>query len=684
MPADRHLNTVLQLFQDVHDDAKTSQILGSTRSLLTTLSNPLNISVLTSQFLTAPAIWQRQDGLLTCVRVISIYNTAAIRVRDSELENATRRVPPQGGGLSSNEWTRSVAKGADDRSSRWQHLLVLTGVLIGMEGDDRRSLSRGLRNTLEQAVVTAVNLALVRPMQDGPIGAASIVLALNYALPLLSDYHKSLVNCDALLPIAVWSITSEHGFQDLAILGPIDADIRQTGGSLHWSPSSPSFQLLSAMEARPLMGIMGPLARLTGYTVQQARDPRIVLEALDSLMSFTHKTLDRWQANRFSEIESLEERVSLGPETLQITWPALWQFLKKALCSVVVVLQAIVSRSLLEPHLRSDAVAPSIAAKTLHALRDLFFISSRPGNGDFPEYLFTYLTSLDIIARYPVACTTLLAETVPPISSAVSRSCLRRTLDLFHLNVSEHLPLIMPPEMCDTLIVQPATVYISYTGPHSPHMVELFEAAHSAILSVLACLHNSAMAVNIIPFYVDNLFSSFPSRISTRQFCLAFKTVTQIVSPPHPISATHPNLSETLLEMVHFRAMNANTLPLPPPPDLILQADTPPSLEPMSEQSSLVLTLIDSLPFLPLPLVEDWLTLTAQALDRIQDPILREPVKKRFWNVLVSGEMDVERAAIGVAWWGTKGGRELVLGLRPPEQIMMSGAIVDEARSSRL
>ena len=45
----------------------------------------------------------------------------------------------------------------------------------------------------------------------------------------------------------------------------------------------------------------------------------------------------------------------------------------------------------------------------------------------------------------------------------------------------------------------------------------------------------------------------------------------------------------------------------------------------------------------------------------ISDPSLREPVKRRLWDVLVSGELDVDRAAIGVAWWGTKGGRELVL-----------------------
>lgn len=85
----------------------------------------------------------------------------------------------------------------------------------------------------------------------------------------------------------------------------------------------------------------------------------------------------------------------------------------------------------------------------------------------------------------------------------------------------------------------------------------------------------------------------------------------------------------------------------------------------------------------PLPLVDDWLTIAAESLNKIANPRLREPVKRRFWDLLVSGEMDVERAAIGVAWWGTKGGRELVLS-GASEAPMMSGAIIHDGESSRL
>ncbi len=163
MSIDRLLTTVLQLFQDVHDDARTDQIYGSTAALLTNLSNPLNLSLLTSQLLTAPAIWGRRDGMRTCYRIISIYNTAAIHVRRNELERANPKpkitindnnnTPPQrtGSNLSSDAWAAAVLKGADDQSGRWQHLLVFSGVLLGMESGNRNSLSRGMRNTVERA-----------------------------------------------------------------------------------------------------------------------------------------------------------------------------------------------------------------------------------------------------------------------------------------------------------------------------------------------------------------------------------------------------------------------------------------------------------------------------------------------------------------------------------------------------
>lgn len=670
MSIDRLLTTVLRLYQDVHDDARTEQIYGSTAALLTNLSNPLNLSLLTSQLLTAPAIWGRRDGMRTCYRIISIYNTAAIHVRRNELENAKNKGPQRaGGGLGSDAWAAAVLKGADDQSGRWQHLLVFTGVLMGMESGNRHSLSSSMRATVERAVVTATNLALQIREPEPPAPSAPVALALNFVFPLLSESSRWGIDCDALIPVATRAMLGGECLQDSIFLGSIDLDVRQSEHKFMWAEDSPSFRHIAQLEQKPLVSGLGPLSRLLAHAVQHAHDSAVVLQLQDDLVAFTGRLLQHWQANKLSELEGSEEDIFLTPETLKTTWPALWQFLKKIMYGIVAVLQAVVARSLLDRHLKKHAMAPVVATKTLHTLRNLYFISSRNGSDAFQVYSFTYLTSLDTLSRYADASAAFLSETKPS-SGSIPPHPLHRTLDLFYLNVAEHLPLHLPTPACDALIVQPAITYLTHATPLSPRMVELFESAHSAVLSVLSCPHNAPLTVEIAPFYAETLFSSFPAHISPRQFRLAFRTLMQILSPPFPPAQSHPELAETLLEMVRFRAVAPGlagrvVLPSTPAPggnpQQPQQQQQQQEEEPASEQSTLVLTLIDSLPFLQLAIFEDWMTLAAYAVNEIADARLREVAKRRFWDVLVSGEMDVERAAIGVAWWGTKGGREAVL-----------------------
>ncbi|KAM4057080.1 peroxin 8 [Hirsutella rhossiliensis] len=682
MPADRLLNTVLQRYQHVHGPVETDQIIGTTAHLLSRLSNPLNLGVLTSQLLTAPAIWHRQDGPRLSLRIVGIYRTAASRVRDNDTDDAKHKEPGHEGGLRCDEWARAVIKGADDRSRRWQHLLVLTGVLVGMEGDGRRSLSWSLRSALEQAIVTATNPALEHTAQDGLLASASLVTALNFAFPLLSDGNRSRINCSALLPIAVWAFTGDQGFCDGQFLKAIGNDTTENASHLLSYPAnSPAYRMLQELEKQPLMANIGPLSKLAGFAVQHARDSAAVLQAQDALLVFTGRVLSAWQRIALSGVDPDFEGTRMDLETLQTTWPHLWQVLRKLMFGSVAVLQAIVSRSLLDPNMLANGMAPGIAAKSLHVLRNLFFISSRNGNNAFQVYTFSYLTSLDVLSRDPATCQVFLRETRAADVIPFPASFLQRTLDLFHLNVAEHLPLALSASSCQNLIIEPAVAYLSHNGSLSPSGVELFESAHSAILSVLSCPQHSPLTIDITPFYIVKLFESFPHHISPRQFRVAFKTVMEIVSPPFPIAAMRPELSETLLEMLRCNIPTASTA-------LLGQNNSSSSQQedvPLSEQSALVMALVDSLPFLPLVLVEDWLGITAQMMKEIADPSLRGPVMKRFLDVLVNGEMDVERSTIGVAWWGTKGGREAVLLGSTREPTMMSGAIGGaNEKSSRL
>lgn len=723
--ADRLLTTTLRAYQEPHRPADVDRLYASTATLLSNLNNHLNISLLTSHLLTARAIWDQPSffvaatagadadagveanpngGLRTCLRILSVYNTAALHVQRHEAENAQLRwgQQPVGSGVRCDAWARAVAQGADDRSERWKHLLVLTGTLMGMESEDRRALSRGLRATLEQAVVTAANLALEdsnkRMVHTGELGSNAVMLAISFVFPVLSDHHKQMLNCNLVLPAAVRAMTGPEGFQDGDFLRSISAG-NVAGHETFYRASPSSFAQVQQLEAQPLPQNMGPLSRLAAFAVQHAADYRVVLESQERLLVFTAGLLERWRHCPFSSVDISTEAAVLPPDMIRGPWEMLWRLLKKIMYTVVATIQPIIGRCLLDPRLRNDATAPMVASKTLRTLRNLCFISSRQGADAFQVYVFTYLTSLDIITRYPDACVAFLKEaqpTAPGQPNSPALTPLDQALTLFYLNTAEHLPLSLPTPAADTLVLTLATAHLSAASSspavaHTSLTLHLYEAAHASILSVLSCPQHVSLTISVIPFYIDTLLDSFPARISPRQFRLAFKTVVQIASPPFPIAASHPHLAETLLDMLHFRAVIATTHPLPAEPGLaaannndnVMQGNQQQQPLPLvSEQTTLVLSLVDALPFLPLPIVEDWLTRTAEAMNAVADPALREVVRKRFWDVLVSGEMDVERAAIGVAWWGIGGGREMVLLAQaaPPkrsdgDKVRMSGAL---------
>lgn len=113
-------------------------------------------------------------------------------------------------------------------------------------------------------------------------------------------------------------------------------------------------------------------------------------------------------------------------------------------------------------------------------------------------------------------------------------------------------------------------------------------------------------------------------------------------------------LSSTLLELVRVRADEAS-IKSPPPCTATGNKESD-----ISDQAVMVLTLIDSLPFLHLTILDEWLSITAESLNLIMDEGMRNICQQRFWEVLSSGEMDVDHAAQCVTWWSTKGGRDMV------------------------
>ena len=307
-----------------------------------------------------------------------------------------------------------------------------------------------------------------------------------------------------------------------------------------------------------------------------------------------------------------------------------------------------------------------MAIQTLQILRNLYFISSRLGADAFSQYTFVFLTAIDISSQFPVQAEAFLHDIRPSSAGSIPQHPLDRCLDLYFLNTAEHFTTVLSPELNEELLVAAATPYLGLGSDQ--RLLEVFESAHSVMLAVLSAPQNSNLLAKHIHSYVDVLFRVFPQNLSARQFRMAVKTLIRMSSPPSLVSETQPLLPSTILELVRFRLETASPAvmqqnPGPPVPGPSDAKPTPTVFEqpPLSEHAVLVLTLTDALPFLPIDQLEDWLPVVAGSLSMIKDLDESHLCRRRFWDVLSNGEMDVDRAALCVAWWGTRGGRDMVL-----------------------
>ena len=663
-----------------------NRLLGSATSLLTVLSNPLNVTLLTSQLLIAPALWHGPSAVRTAFQLLGVFNTASIHLvqRDRGYSDGVPNTAPEG--LQIEKWVKSIVKGADDKSPRWRHLLVLGGVLIGFDKYGERNLPSELRHNLEAAVVTAANLALKDEQHNSEDALHVVGLVLAHIFDFLEEFQKSRLDHERLLPLLVDAIFfSRDGFQWGYFVGTMDADLLQvTGEKFLWSPKSSTYFQTQRIASSPLIGALGPLSRVVAYCVGAVSRIDAILQTADSLQRFSRSVSVQWQQNKLSEVDPAEESLFLHEDTLTKTIPTLWQLLKSALFSTVVVQSAIVGRLLSDrqiPHKQQ----PLLAIQTLHTLRNLYFITVRLGGQLFSQHTFVYTGAIDILSKYPTQAEVFLQDIRPDEFGQIPLHPYARLLDLFFLNTAENFTLELPLETNRDLLLGAAAAY-SGAG-HDTRLVDIFEAAHSVTLAVFSAPQNHSLTIATLPIYLNTLFRVFPISLSARQFRLAIKTCVQVAYAPGPVSAADPLLGPTIMELVFSRALTAPATPLPKLPRQQVAAIAEP---PMSEQSALVLTLIDTLPALSIAALEEWLPLVADAMNAIADEGLKISCRQRFWELLNNGELDVARAQLCVMWWTTRSGREMVLhGLRSGPQTeqrvtagdtyepLMSGALPD-------
>lgn len=560
-----------------------------------------------------------------------------------------------------------MIKGADDDSPRWRHLLLLGAVLWGSETQQQGHLSSALRTKIELALVAASNLALQEDDSENPNCRYSIVFVLNHTMGMLSDLHRTQLNYDLFLPLAIdAAFFSREGLEHGYWLGMIDSDVRQTiGQRFTWSQKSQTFIRVKGMKSKVLLSTLGALSRLIAHAVEFATDSSLILGAMERLTEFSRNLSVSWRQNKLSEIDALEENEFLDTEALQAIRTTLWPMLKEIMFALVIIARAALGRVLVDPVLASNVNAPLLAMQCLHILRNIHFVSARQGIFSNAQYKFVNYTAIDILAQFQQPAEEFLYAIRSLDIGRIPQHPLDRNLDQFFMDTSEHFTLHISPAANQDLLLATATPYLAARG--RTQLKHLYEAAHSVALAVFAAPQNTALAVARAPFYLDSLLSSFPDTLSPRQFRVAVKSVMRVTAPPSPIADVQPMLQSIVLELLHDRACQGATTPLSQ------HGGTQPS-----ERTSFVLAMIDSLSSLPIVTLEEWLPIISDLIHKSADPEQVSTCQKRFWEVLSSGEMDVQRAALCVAWWNSRGGRESLLYNELPDdsdQYMMSGAL---------
>lgn len=333
------------------------RLLPTATSFLSVLGNPLNLSLLSSQLLCTPALWDGPVDLQACRKILSIFNTAAIAVLHNDNTDEPRPAYGRNRKIEREAWVKAVVEGADDKSPRWRHMLLLGGILLGFEGQNRQGLPWNIRTKLESALATAAQLALEEIQTENGIDGYCITMVLNYTFELLSDTERAKIDYDLLLPVMVRStFLSGEGLEGGYFLGAIDKDVVEVPGKkFRWASTSPTFGYFSTIASRPLIAALGPLSRLVSHAVDNVRNPDLVAQTVDYMADFVRTLMVQWRQNKLSEVDVAEEMDFLDAESLQSTIPALWKLLRNCLYSVVIVLRAVLGRTINDPALAAGS-----------------------------------------------------------------------------------------------------------------------------------------------------------------------------------------------------------------------------------------------------------------------------------------------------------------------------------------
>ncbi|KAK6543802.1 hypothetical protein TWF694_000533 [Orbilia ellipsospora] len=649
------LTSILQSLQaPAGRNTNIRTIVNNSAVTLSRLTNPLNVSLLTTQILAAPALWNSPDLVSVCQAVFDIFRlSTGERVRESSRA------------ISLTDWIEAVINGADSRVPRWKHALASGGILAAFDANDAR-LPFTTRSNLEAHLLEVVNLHF--EFLTSGIETQSCVLAISNTYRILSEDAKYMINYPALTGAVLPAMfLSSEGYQTGDFLRQIDRGIPSAKrSSKHATPFS-----LKEFLARPFVRNMGGLAKLAATSMDSSADAETINGALSVLATFSRSLTSIWCETQLS---TLPDNAIISQDPVQTNTAQLWQLLKASLFSTVVVLESVVRALLHSHHMTRNNEVHSFASQVICILRDLFFITHRTNPAAFGTYNFVFHACIDIVMSNPGQAESLAGQLAPIQTGTLPTHPANILRDLYFLNTLEHLVIACTPRFCTSIVSPSLSPYLANPSANTL-LREPFESAHSLTLAMIGCPQLVETSFKILPEYIESVFMAYPQFLSTRQFRLAIASLVKYTSPPTALSGIKRDLPDVILEMLCARIDSADGRhPVTAwKPQQQQQDATPDGAAPaasgatqaeqegFTERDACILALLDSLPFMEEAALMRWLEVSARYVGETTRGDSREILRGRVWDV-ISGELDVGRSQLAIPWW-SEGGREMVLGI---------------------
>ena len=282
------------------------------------------------------------------------FTTAASHILRQDDSGVSRQTIALKSSLPPDQWVSAVLRGIDDHTPQWKQVVLVGALLRALNIEGLPSLLDLERGKLSLNLASTTLQFLQQRDVDDDVASTAVVVVLSSVFNSLDQSSKALLRYEELVPLLYKELFfGHHGLHAGYFLSNIDNDVAEAAHRrVQWPVKSQTFQRLREMSKSPIVAHLGPLSSLLAYGAASATESGSIRDLANALVSFARSLNLQWRQNKLSEIASSDEISLLTEETLQDTFPALWQILRVTVSAIIVILRSVTDRMLFESNPR--------------------------------------------------------------------------------------------------------------------------------------------------------------------------------------------------------------------------------------------------------------------------------------------------------------------------------------------